>query len=233
MSRIASLARAARGTPRRTVVAAGAVLVVAALVTVAAFTDRAWLSLGGSGMGTPEEMRLEVKNQNTRDLSDDGTWQRLVVDEKGGAVAPAPGPGTTVPLPQGGTLRPGGDPATVHIPVRNTSASLDATIQLVVVTRSDVDDPTPSAFAVRPDGTAATVGEANAAYLDEIVFDVLLDDVLIADDLPIEDVPTALGDLPASTARLVTLEFRLPADGDLQLANGGVASLTAHLTATT
>ena len=223
-ARSARSARAARGVPRRAVVVGGVVLVVVALGTAAAFTDRARLRLGdGSGIGTPEQMHLEVKDHNTRDLSDDGTWQRLAEDGQGGSV----------PLPLGGTLRPGGEPVAVHIPVRNTSASLDATLRLTLLTRGDVEDPTPSTWAVRADGTAATVGEANAAYLDQIVVDVLLDDEPVAADLPVEDVPAVLGTLPADTARLVGLEVRLPADGDLRLANGGVASLTAHLTATT
>lgn len=233
MSRIASLTRAARGLPRRTVVAGAAVLVVAALVTTAAFTDRSWLNLAGdTGFGTPGELHLEVKTQNTRDLSDDGTWVRIP-EEGAGPVNPVPGVDGTVPIPHDGTLRPGGESATVDIPVRNTSASLDATLELRVLSRTDLDDPTPSAFAVHADGTRATVGEANAAYLDELLFDVLVDDVLVADDLPVEELPIALGALPAGAARLVTLEVRLPADGDLQLANGGVASLTAHLVATT
>lgn len=233
MSRLASLARAARGRPRRTVAAGAAVLVVAALVTTAAFTDRAWLGLGtGSGLGTPASLQLEVKSQNTRDLSDDGTWIR-VPEEGAGPVNPAPGTGGTVPIPKNGTLRPGGESATVDIPVRNASPSLDATLELRVLSRTDLDDPTPSAFAVHADGTPATVGESNAAYLDELLFDVLVDDVLVADDLPVEELPISLGALPAGAARLLTLEVRLPADGDLRLANGGTASLTAHLVATT
>jgi len=233
MSRLASWTRAARGLPRRTVVAGAAVLAVAALVTTAAFTDRSWLNVGGdSGFGTPAELHLEVKSQNTRDLSDDGTWVRIP-EEGAGPVNPAPGVGGTVPIPDDGTLRPGGPSATVDIPVRNASASLDAALELRVLSRTDLEDPTPSRFAAHPDGTRATVGEANAAYLDELLFDVLVDDVLVADDLPVEELPIQLGTLPAGTARLVTLEVRLPGESDLTLANGGVASLTAHLVATT
>ncbi|GIG36583.1 hypothetical protein [Cellulomonas pakistanensis] len=232
MSRLAPLARAARRLPRRTVVAGGSVLVVAALVTTAAFTDSTVIRVR-DGLRTPEQMRLEVKSHNTRDLSDDGSWRRLAEDGEDGPVQPAPGSGATVPLPRGGTLSPGGEPAVVHIPVRNTSGALDATVQVGLLVRGDLEDPTPSAWAVRPDGTAATVGEANAAYVDALLVDVLLDDELVADDLPVAHVPTVLGALPAGTARLVTVEVRLPDDGDLALVNGGVASLTAHLTATT
>ena len=221
MSRLASLARAARGRPR-TVAAGAVVLLVAALVTTAAFTDRAWLNLG-SGLVTPGALHLEVKSENTRDLSDDGTWIRV----------PEEGAGPVVPIPQSGSLRPGGPSATVDIPVRNASPNVDATLDLRVLSRTDLDDPAPSAFAAHADGTPATVGESNAAYLDQLRFGVLVDDVPVADDLTVDELPIELGALDAGAARLVTLEVRLPADGDLPLANGGTASLTAHFVATT
>lgn len=224
MTDIAPPSRSRRGGSRRKAyLACGAILAVGALVSAAAFTDRARLNLGGEGgFASPADLHLEVKEGNVSDLAEDGTWQRFTTQDGAGAV----------PIAGADALHPGGDSVTAHIPVRNASPGLAAEVGLTLVSRTDVDDPSPSAWAVDAEGEAVSVGASNRAYLEALRFDAALDGTPIASGRTYDELAVALGSFAPGQARLLTVDVSLAADGHEDRFNGGTAAVLVHLTAT-
>ncbi|MFF1572956.1 hypothetical protein ACFVWR_09420 [Leifsonia sp. NPDC058292] len=106
---------------KRVVIAAGALLGVAALATAAAFTDQAFLNLGGSGGfgGSENTYNIQVSNRQEATVASVASW-----------IEANPDAADITPIVGADSLVPGGDPLLVNIPVRNESASFGSTLDI-------------------------------------------------------------------------------------------------------
>lgn len=105
---------------KRIIVAGGALLAAAGLVTAAAFTDFANLNLGGgtddSGVGGNNRLNLQVVNTDADGNPIPGEWQEADTDA-----------GVSINVPGSQLITPG-DTVSVDIPFRNESPALNAKI---------------------------------------------------------------------------------------------------------
>ncbi|WGD37213.1 hypothetical protein [Lysinibacter sp. HNR] len=210
---------------KRTVIAAGALLGVAALATTAAFTDQAFLNLGGSnGFGGIENSYSIAVSQNQETTVDSvETWIR---------------PGTTataadIDVSGSDALSPGGDPLYVNIPVLNQSVSFRSTLALQFTDQTaDAEDQAQAdrdaAYAGLFRVDIAQVDSASTAPTEWVATGLSLDDSGAISS-------TALGNLEPEAGKVIVLRIYL-ANGATQAltnaANGGGVKLQAHFTGT-
>jgi len=182
---------------RKGLVAWGALAGVAALITTAAFTDNAFLNLGGAnGIGGADSTyNIQVGATDAEGVFlNDGTWQE--------ADDPI---GVPVFLEGAQSLFPGSEAISVDIPVRNDSAHFTSSLAISLAQLAD-------------DTEAGTVTDAN--YLASLRFDVTMPATELGaavshTDLTFAEVSAlALNDLAAEEETTVSLSIRLLSQAD-------------------
>jgi hypothetical protein len=180
---------------RKGLVAWGALAGAAALLTTAAFTDNAFLNLGGAnGIGGADSTyNIQVGATDGEGVFlNDGTWQE--------ADNPI---GVPVFLEGAQSLFPGSDAIGIDIPVRNDSAHFTSSLAISLAQIAD---------------TADAVTDAN--YLASLRFDVTMPATSLAaaqshTGLTYAEVQAlALGDLAAEEESVVSLKIRLLSQAD-------------------
>jgi hypothetical protein len=182
---------------RKGLVAWGALAGVAALLTTAAFTDNAFLNLGGAnGIGGADSTyNIQVGATDAEGVFlDDGTWQE--------ADDPI---GVPVFLEGAQSLFPGSDAIGIDIPVRNDSAHFTSSLAITLGQLAD-------------DAEAGNVTDAN--YVSSLRFDVTMPATSLAaaathTGLTYDEVQAlALNDLAAQEESVVSLGIRLLSQAD-------------------
>lgn len=194
--------QATSGGTKRLVVAGGALLAVAGMLTAAAFTDFANLNLGGdTGIGG-DNTRFNIQvvgTDATTNAPVPGTWQEANTAE-----------GVNIAVPGADLITPG-DTVSVAIPFRNESPALSADIAFSLQDRpgatSDADIAAALRYTIELDGTALVTDATQAAV----------------DDLD-------LGVYTTGTSGVLTVKVSLPDQGSVA-ANNALQGKSSHVQA--
>lgn len=175
---------------RKGIVAWGVLAGVAALATTAAFTDRAYLNLGGSNGigGSDSTYNIQVGATDAAGNFVEG-WQEA--DDEAGV---------DILIDGADSLYPGSDPVSIDIPVRNDSTVFGSTLALTLLDRAPSGDPELT---------------SDEDYLEALRFDVRMPAVdgqpaVEQTDLIFEQVQALeLSDLGPDVESVVTVSIRL------------------------